>query len=455
MAGYGSDLFRPTGLDPLEEERQRKNAILKGTLGDSADFDAEAFAPERLERLRLEEIQRSNADLQKPVSDLSLGLSLHPKIPPKAAPVPSSRPTMAPKALDLQPRGLGEGFAADASGGLKALGEMAKGAAPAPDDGSNATRLQRLFEDSELAKAQKADARNAKDLQFARLLEGATAKILNRKSDMSAYEGDGTSQAKDLMAQLGVAQGRRKEDEDVRRFGLQLKAAAEDRAERGKDRDEDREWRKDEAKARRLAEAQARADAHELKRLALTDRADAKATVASEKAGKRLEDDVQSAGKDLEDVAQLKGDLEVLKGEAGNKGGMAGLGLWDSMKPGVFQSAGDTKVTQAAWGAVNKLMKLQSGSAVSPSEAERKMRELGLLGTEDQAKAGIARLIKESEAALQRRQAKYRPEVVKTYQDRGGTTLDNFVKGDAGSKPKTVIQNGVTYTLNEQTGEYE
>lgn len=185
--------------------------------------------------------------LQQPGNDLSLGLSLHPKIPPRAAPA-ASRPSMAPKALDLQPRGLGEGFAADASGGLKALGEMAKGAAPAPDDGSSAVRLQRLFEDAELAKAQKADARNAKDLQFARLLEGATAKILNRKADLSAYEGDGTSKAKDLMAQLGVAQGRRKEDADAAHRTAEAKRLADLLGFNKSRAEADDTFRKDEAK---------------------------------------------------------------------------------------------------------------------------------------------------------------------------------------------------------------
>lgn len=155
-----------------------------------------------------------------------------------------------------EPRGLGNGFAADASGGLKALGEMAKGSAPPPDDGSGALRLYRMLESAKLLEAQRADrARKMENDLFAGI-ESGIATMQGRKADLSRYQDkDPDREARAFLQQLDLATGRRREDREERRFGLETK-----REERlGQAAEMDLEAKKAETVARK-AEREALAD---------------------------------------------------------------------------------------------------------------------------------------------------------------------------------------------------
>lgn len=143
-----------------------------------------------------------------------------------------------------------------------------------------------------------------------------------------------------------------------------------------------------------------------------------------------LERDVQKAGEDLEGAGTLSGDLQYLDQQAA-KDDIPGVGRWDSKKTGllsVFASDDDTRTMQTMRSVVGRLLKERSGTAASDAEVERVMGELGMGpgSTEQEFRVGLQRLRQDVGSALRTKQARYRPEVIQTYQQRGGKTAQDI-----------------------------
>jgi hypothetical protein len=143
-----------------------------------------------------------------------------------------------------------------------------------------------------------------------------------------------------------------------------------------------------------------------------------------------LERDVQKAGEDLEGAGILKGDLDYLDQQAALED-VPGVGKWDSLKTGllsVFASDDDTRTLQTKRGVVGRLLKERSGTAASDAEVERVMTELGMgpSASEQEFRVGLKRLRNDVGRALATKQARYRPEVVETYRQRGGTLASDI-----------------------------
>lgn len=138
----------------------------------------------------------------------------------------------------------------------------------------------------------------------------------------------------------------------------------------------------------------------------------------------RLEGDVQKLGKDTESLGTIANDVALLEGYANKPAGtdIPGAGMVDSLRPDWVQSDEGLKVQQAALRVAAELLHQQSGAAVSPSEAARFMggRGLGAGATESAWRQGVQALAGELRQSLASKQAKYRPEVVQTLQQRGG-----------------------------------
>lgn len=143
-----------------------------------------------------------------------------------------------------------------------------------------------------------------------------------------------------------------------------------------------------------------------------------------------IERDVQKVGEDLDGAGTLKGDLDYLDQQAA-KEDVPGVGKWDSRKTGlmsVFASDDDTRTLQTMRGVVGRLLKERSGTAASDAEVERVMTELGMGpgSSEQEFKVGLTRLRQDVARALGTKQARYRPEVVQTYKERGGTLASDI-----------------------------
>lgn len=107
----------------------------------------------------------------------------------------------------------------------------------------------------------------------------------------------------------------------------------------------------------------------------------------------------------------------------------------------------------------NVILKARSGGAVTPSEAERMLQEIGEgAGRNDaQLRRGVINALTLLKSKSRNITAGYQPDVIEQYKKQGGRIpLEDFsLSIDEPSKAKTVIQNGHTYQLNEKTGKYE
>lgn len=143
-------------------------------------------------------------------------------------------------------------------------------------------------------------------------------------------------------------------------------------------------------------------------------------------AGATSEKDVQKLGKDTEGLARIKADVQLLEKLATSAAGadIPGAGVYDTRKPAFMQSQSDTDAYQATLRVAAELLHQQSGAAVTPSEAERflESRGMGKGTTEQQFRSGAKALVRDLRAELAAKEAKYRPEVVKTLHQRGGVT---------------------------------
>jgi hypothetical protein len=136
-----------------------------------------------------------------------------------------------------------------------------------------------------------------------------------------------------------------------------------------------------------------------------------------------MEHDVQSLGKDLEDSAKMSADVTALK-VAAAKGDVPGFGPIEGRLPDMLTPNDGIALRQSAGRLMANIMHQISGSAVSESEVTRQLEAMGLGRTATPAafKAGVTSLENQYRNLIAQREAKYRPEVVNEYSNRGGFT---------------------------------
>ena len=140
-----------------------------------------------------------------------------------------------------------------------------------------------------------------------------------------------------------------------------------------------------------------------------------------------------------------------------------GYGRAGSLWPDFLAGDDGRALRQAVQKLLNIKIKQRSGAAVTPPEFVRLVKEFGAGGfkTEKQFLQGLQQARDSYLEQIKNVNSGYKPEVRNTYYSNNNldSYQDTFSKmnfgGGAPAKPQTVTQNGVTYTLNPETGEYE
>lgn len=151
--------------------------------------------------------------------------------------------------------------------------------------------------------------------------------------------------------------------------------------------------------------------------------AGAKATTQTNEGAKELEKRVPA------EAASMLTKLDSLEGLIGPDGqDIPGMGAVARHLPNFMLSSEGQQVRQSAKGLLAQLMKMQSGTAASEGEVERKAEELGMgsTSTQEQFRNGLKNLRKEAAATIQQHYAGFTPESVKTYEAHGGVTPGAF-----------------------------
>lgn len=188
---------------------------------------------------------------------------------------------------------------------------------------------------------------------------------------------------------------------------------------------------------------------------------------AVDKKTKKLSDTIEKTG--LPQVQTTLDKIDEILSKPENKKDIPGYGVVSGTVREIplvgsivnaASSADATDLRQAIQNLANITLKDRSGAAVTDAEYKRFQQEFanGAFKTEKQLKQTLDRYKTYIEKKKQNLAAGAAPEVIEEYVDRGGDARLVVPKADgtkSTSKPKTVIQNGHTYTLNEKTGEYE
>lgn len=150
---------------------------------------------------------------------------------------------------------------------------------------------------------------------------------------------------------------------------------------------------------------------------------------------------------------------------AGKKKDLPGVSI-----PGIgrtsFYDSDARKLRDSAAKIFNVELKSRSGAAVTDNELSRLRQEFsdGKFNTEAELVDAIKRYKKSAKRILKEQEAGYKPEVIQTYKERfdANNVLDTSPEkpvdkpsAKSQNKPKTVTQNGHTYTWNEEKQEYE
>lgn len=188
---------------------------------------------------------------------------------------------------------------------------------------------------------------------------------------------------------------------------------------------------------------------------------------------KGIEDLIEPA-QTLKNIDALVGGIENYNEETDDIPGAGATGFLP--KPLLSKEGAEIKTNVK--GLVNQLLKIRSGSAVTPQEAARVAEEIGSASTDRDLMLGLSRLKQLMALRTGAVLAGHAPETVSQFEQRMGMSLkdigfgkqERIVREDVGDvepveasmggkkqpvKPKTLKQNGHTYILNEQTGEYE
>lgn len=152
---------------------------------------------------------------------------------------------------------------------------------------------------------------------------------------------------------------------------------------------------------------------------------------------RNLENNVQKLEKRIGDITpgiytKLQNLEKALPG--GIEGGeevdadIPGVGVGQFMVPDFMMGDEASNIQQNARGLAADLIKLQSGTAASDKEVDRKMKELGMSpGSKASSfRNGLIRLKDQVAVELRNKQAGYDADVNYTYKDRGGITSDDI-----------------------------
>lgn len=172
------------------------------------------------------------------------------------------------------------------------------------------------------------------------------------------------------------------------------------------------------------------------------DRAAMREFTNSTKADVKFETDVQKLAKELGDApANIKVNLRKLDGEIKAIGGgdIPGVGPGAMYTPEFLKSDKGQNISQLAYDLTADLIKLQSGTAASESEVKRKLQTLGLgpTSSDRQFQTGLRNLQDKVQEGLRAKEAGFRPDVVKSYAERGGVTsgsLGSYSFGTAATR---------------------
>jgi hypothetical protein len=139
---------------------------------------------------------------------------------------------------------------------------------------------------------------------------------------------------------------------------------------------------------------------------------------------KDLENDVQALGKDLEPIQKAVPDIATLR-SATSKDDVAGFGPIAGRVPDMLASSDGVANRQAAGRLMAAIIQATSGQAASEKEVARLLEAngMGRTATTEQLRQGVEKLAAQYDALLKQREAKYHPDVVKTYRSRGGYTM--------------------------------
>jgi hypothetical protein len=137
----------------------------------------------------------------------------------------------------------------------------------------------------------------------------------------------------------------------------------------------------------------------------------------------QFEADVQSFGKDVEPIAKARPDVEALLG-ATKPDDVAGFGPVAGRVPDMLMTDEGVANRQAAGRLMASIIQATSGQAASEKEVNRLLEAngMGRTATTAMLREGIAKLEAQYQNLLKQREAKYHPQVVETYRERGGFT---------------------------------
>ena len=192
----------------------------------------------------------------------------------------------------------------------------------------------------------------------------------------------------------------------------------------------------------------------------------------NEKLDRNTEQDMQKLSKDLSGTQEMVGAVDEVEKILGGK--LEDFDTKNGLKkngknvdlPGVsiplvgrtsFYDGDARNLNAAASRVFNATLKDRSGGAVTDNEMERLKREFneGKYNTESEMIGAMQRYKRQLDVVMKNREAGYKPDVVKKYQDQGGRTSKGSANASESGKPQRIIQNGHEYILNPSTGKYE
>jgi hypothetical protein len=192
----------------------------------------------------------------------------------------------------------------------------------------------------------------------------------------------------------------------------------------------------------------------------------------NEKIERNTEQDMQKLSKDLSGTQEMVGAVDEVEKILGGK--LEDFDTKNGLKkngknidlPGVsiplvgrtsFYDGDARDLNAAASRVFNATLKDRSGGAVTDNEMERLKREFneGKYNTEAEMIGAMQRYKRQLDVVMKNREAGYKPDVVKKYQDQGGRTSRGGASASVSNKPQRINQNGHEYILNPSTGKYE
>lgn len=150
----------------------------------------------------------------------------------------------------------------------------------------------------------------------------------------------------------------------------------------------------------------------------------------------QFEADVQAFGKDVEPLAKAAPDIAALKA-ATAADDVAGFGPVEGRLPNLVTPKEGIANRQAAGRLMAAIIQATSGQAASEKEVERLLEAngMGRAATTTQLRQGVAKLEAQYNNLLKQREAKYHPQVVQTYNERGGYTSKSAQQPTADAPP--------------------